>query len=68
MAADIKFNWSASIEIDGEHFPEDMLGHVRYAEFLTRFLVSQGFDESREGEDRERNYVLNLNSAWGSGM
>lgn len=67
MAAEINFDWSSSTKIDGEYYPEDMLGHQRYAEFLTRFLVSQGFDASRETEDQERSYVLNLNSAWGSG-
>ena len=67
MASSVKFDWSECISIDQKKYPADMLEHAKYAEFLTRFLVSQGYDDSREGEERERNYVLNLNSAWGSG-
>ncbi|GAL22834.1 putative phage protein [Vibrio maritimus] len=64
---DDRFDWSTSKIIEKEYYPEDMLEHARYADFLTRFLVSQGFDKSREVGEQEKNYVLNLNSAWGSG-
>eukprot|EP00914_Ancora_sagittata_P006056 GHVO01012221.1.p1 GENE.GHVO01012221.1~~GHVO01012221.1.p1 ORF type:complete len:567 (-),score=26.50 GHVO01012221.1:149-1849(-) len=57
-------NWSSRVTIDDEPFPEDTLGRVRYAQFLTQFLVDQGCDTST---DKKHNYVLNLNSEWGSG-
>jgi len=66
MAGKVTLNWSEGQIIDKEYFPEDKLGRVKYATFLTKLLAAQGFDESREDEQK-RNYVLNLNSVWGSG-
>ena len=60
-------NWSGPITIDDEDFPKDTLGRQRYAQFLTKFLVDQGNDSSKDGNEGKRNYVLNLNSEWGSG-
>ncbi|MGO3346188.1 MAG: KAP family P-loop NTPase fold protein [Marinomonas sp.] len=60
-------NWSGPITIDDEDFPKDTLGRQRYAQFLTQFLVDQGNDSSKDGNEGKRNYVLNLNSEWGSG-
>lgn len=57
-------NWSAPKSIDDEDFPKDTLDRVKYAQFLTQFLVDQGCDAST---DKKHNYVLNLNSEWGSG-
>ncbi len=57
-------NWSSRVTIDDESFPEDTLGRVKYAQFLTQFLIAQGCDVSTE---KKHNYVLNLNSEWGSG-
>ncbi|WP_345871398.1 KAP family P-loop NTPase fold protein [Shewanella algae] len=62
-----KFNWDNGITINDEFFPEDKLQRSRYAEFLTRLLESQGFDKTKEPEFQKKNYVLNLNSEWGSG-
>ncbi|TVL33039.1 KAP family P-loop NTPase fold protein [Shewanella algae] len=62
-----KFNWDNGITINDEFFPEDKLKRSRYAEFLTRLLESQGFDKTKELEFQKKNYVLNLNSEWGSG-
>ncbi|MEL4402219.1 P-loop NTPase fold protein [Shewanella algae] len=62
-----KFNWDNGITINDEFFPEDKLQRSRYAEFLTRLLESQGFDKTKELEFQKKNYVLNLNSEWGSG-
>lgn len=67
MSERIKMNWNEGVTISGQYFPEDKLERAKYAAFLTRFLSSQGFDEAREGDDKKRNYVLNLNSEWGSG-
>ena len=60
-------NWSEKATIEKEEFPKDTLGRVKYAQFLTQFLVDQGYDSSREEGEDKRNYVLNLNSEWGSG-
>lgn len=60
-------NWSDTTTIDDESFPKDTLGRQRYAQFLTQFLVGQGYDTSRPENEMKRNYVLNLNSEWGSG-
>ncbi|MFT2099766.1 P-loop NTPase fold protein [Marinomonas sp. 2405UD66-6] len=57
-------NWSKPTPIDGETFPQDALGREKYAQFLTQFLKDQGYDPSTE---KKQNYVLNLNSEWGSG-
>ncbi|MGF1694240.1 KAP family NTPase [Vibrio lamellibrachiae] len=59
--------WNESVLIGDTTFPSDELDRAKYAEFLTKFLSSQGFDEARPLEERKRNYVLNLNSTWGSG-
>lgn len=63
----IKLDWSQKKDIGGESYPEDRLDRQKYAEFLTKFLADQGFDDSRDEEDKKQNYVLNLNSEWGSG-
>ncbi|MEL0638532.1 P-loop NTPase fold protein [Marinomonas sp. TI.3.20] len=60
-------DWSDPTTIDDEDFPKDTLGRQRYAQFLTKFLVDQGYDSSRDDGEDKRNYVLNLNSEWGSG-
>ncbi|NQZ10167.1 MAG: NTPase KAP [Algicola sp.] len=65
-------DWSQQLEITDkkdadkvvETFPEDKLGRQKYATFLTKFLAGEGFDRSTE---ERHNYVLNLNSGWGSG-
>lgn len=72
MSERIEFDWSEEWprrdQLDGdkvlETFPADKLDRQKYAEFLTQFLADQGYDET-SGE--KRNYVLNLNSEWGSG-
>ncbi|WP_447475156.1 KAP family P-loop NTPase fold protein [Vibrio harveyi] len=48
-------------------FPEDKLDRAKYATFLTKLLASQGYDKAREEDEQKQNYVLNLNSEWGSG-
>ncbi|GAA0838006.1 P-loop NTPase fold protein [Marinomonas arenicola] len=60
-------NWSAPTAIDEEDFPQDTLGRVQYAQFLTNFLKNEGYTKSGSSEGIKRNYVLNLNSEWGSG-
>ncbi|QUX90256.1 NTPase KAP [Marinomonas sp. A3A] len=67
MQKNISLDWSKKLEFDGESFPKDTLNRAKYAEFLTQFLVGQGYDTTRESGDEKRNYVLNLNSEWGSG-
>lgn len=66
MSKKIKIDWSESLIIDGKLFPKDRLNRAKYAEFLTGYLSSQGFDPSRTDEEK-RNYVINLNSGWGAG-
>ena len=64
-------DWSQQLEITDkkdadkvvETFPEDKLGRQKYATFLTKFLAGEGFDRSTE---ERHNYVLNLNSGWGT--
>ncbi|MGF1834740.1 KAP family P-loop NTPase fold protein [Photobacterium sanguinicancri] len=72
MSDRVEFKWDDPLEITDkqngdkllEAFPEDKLDRVKYANFLTRFLADQGYTkETRE----KQNYVLNLNSEWGSG-
>jgi hypothetical protein len=63
----ISLNWSSETIINEDTFPRDTLGRVKYADFLTQLLVGQGYDETRPEGDEKRNYVLNLNSEWGSG-
>lgn len=67
MPEKISLDWSKKADIERVSFPRDTLNRAKYAEFLTQFLVGQGFDETREKDDQKRNYVLNLNSEWGSG-
>lgn len=67
MPQQLVINWDEPASIFGQHFPEDKLNRAKYAEFLTKFLSTQGFDEAREEREQKRNYVLNLNSEWGSG-
>ncbi|HAS6053691.1 KAP family P-loop NTPase fold protein [Vibrio vulnificus] len=67
MPSNVVINWSQPVDIDGAHYPKDTLNRAKYAQYLSNFLASKGYDESREGEDKKRNYVLNLNSEWGSG-
>ncbi|EHU9443528.1 NTPase KAP [Vibrio vulnificus] len=67
MPSNVVINWSQPVDIDGAHYPKDTLNRAKYAQYLTNFLASKGYDDSREGEDKKRNYVLNLNSEWGSG-
>lgn len=67
MSERLTINWDLSAEISGEHFPEDKLDRAKYAEFLTKFLSIQGFDQKRNETEKKKNYVLNLNSEWGSG-
>jgi hypothetical protein len=65
-------DWSQQLEIVDkkdvdkvvETFPEDKLNRQIYATFLTKLLAGEGFDQLT-GE--RHNYVLNLNSGWGSG-
>ncbi|EGU45690.1 KAP P-loop domain protein [Vibrio ichthyoenteri ATCC 700023] len=67
MPSNVVINWSHPVDIDGAHYPKDTLNRAKYAQYLSNFLASKGYDESRVGEDKKRNYVLNLNSEWGSG-
>lgn len=67
--ADINdFDWSTppNRKID-EYFPADKLDRAKYATFLTRLLIQEGFDENRPQKEQKRNYVLNLNAEWGAG-
>ncbi|WP_310737090.1 MULTISPECIES: P-loop NTPase fold protein [unclassified Pseudoalteromonas] len=69
LMADINdFDWSTppNRKID-EYFSADKLDRARYATFLTRLLIQEGFDENRPQEEQKRNYVLNLNAEWGAG-
>ncbi|WP_261858397.1 hypothetical protein [Photobacterium sanguinicancri] len=71
MSDRVEFKWDAPLEITDkqngdkllEAFPEDKLDRVKYANFLTRFLAAQGYDTENQ---EKHNYVLNLNSEWGS--
>lgn len=67
MNQQVNLDWSSGTTIGGEWYPEDKLDRAKYADFLTRFLEAEGYDAHRDGEDRKRTYVLNLNSTWGSG-
>lgn len=60
-------NWNDDITIKNEYFPADRLDRSKYADFLTNMLASQGYVTKGDGELEKRNYVLNLNSEWGSG-
>lgn len=67
MSERIRINWDEGTKISEQYFPSDKLERAKYAEFLTKILSSQGFDEARDVGEQKRNYVLNLNSEWGSG-
>jgi hypothetical protein len=67
MVKQVELNWSKGVRIENCYFPEDKLGRVKYATFLTKLLVAQGFDKARDEADQKRNYVLNLNAEWGAG-
>ncbi|BAJ01906.1 conserved hypothetical protein [Shewanella violacea DSS12] len=65
----VSLDWSASLEGTDDKgraftFPEDKLDRQKYAEFIVRFLADQGYNST---EGTPHNYVLNLNSEWGSG-
>ncbi|WP_324837641.1 KAP family P-loop NTPase fold protein [Vibrio cholerae] len=60
-------NWNEDVTVLGEYCPADKLDRAKYAQFLTGFLAGQGFDETKENNAQKKNYVLNLNSEWGSG-
>ncbi len=66
MPCDVEINWNSSTTIENTHYPKDTLNRAKYAQYLTNFLASKGYDESAD-DDKKRNYVLNLNSGWGSG-
>lgn len=67
MTKTIEMQWNEDITVLGEHCPADKLDRAKYALFLTGFLAGQGFDETKPEGERKKNYVLNLNSEWGSG-
>ncbi|EGQ7831260.1 NTPase KAP [Vibrio vulnificus] len=67
MVKQVELDWSKGLRIENNYFPQDKLGRVRYATFLTKLLASQGFDKARDAGDQKRNYVLNLNAEWGAG-
>ncbi|MGF1733551.1 KAP family P-loop NTPase fold protein [Photobacterium kasasachensis] len=67
MPQNVEINWDSSTTIESAHYPKDTLDRAKYAQYLTNFLASKGYDESAENDDKKRNYVLNLNSEWGSG-
>lgn len=63
----VSIDWSESTEIEGVNYPKDNLGRQKYAQYLSNFLASKGYDATKSGDYRKHNYVLNLNSEWGSG-
>lgn len=67
MSEEFTLDWSGPTIIDDEPFPQDTLGREKYARFLTQFLISQANGSTQEDVEDRRNYVLNLNSEWGSG-
>lgn len=67
MSLNVEIDWNHSVEIEGISYPKDTLDRAKYAEYLTNFLASKGYDTLRDGDDKKQNYVLNLNSVWGSG-
>ncbi|GAB3476782.1 KAP family P-loop NTPase fold protein [Marinomonas epiphytica] len=67
MSEEFTLDWSKPKTIDDETFPKDTLGRERYAQFLTQFLVGQANGPTQKDGENKRNYVLNLNSEWGSG-
>ncbi|MFA0614488.1 P-loop NTPase fold protein [Vibrio splendidus] len=67
MSQDIKLSWTEGLKVNKVFFPEDKLDRAKYATFLTKLLASQGYDKARKEDEQKQNYVLNLNSEWGSG-
>ncbi|WP_394183751.1 P-loop NTPase fold protein [Marinomonas posidonica] len=67
MSEEFTLDWSGPTIIDDEAFPQDTLVREKYARFLTQFLIGQANGSTQEGIEGRRNYVLNLNSEWGSG-
>ena len=67
MQQHISIDWSQPTEIKGVNYPEDKLGRQTYAQYLTSFLASKVYDANKSEGDGKHNYVLNLNSEWGSG-
>lgn len=63
----LSINWSEPTEIEGVNYPEDNLDRQKYAQYLSNFLAAKGYDSTKTGDDGKHNYVLNLNSEWGSG-
>jgi hypothetical protein len=56
---ELNFDWSAPYSKDDEPtLPTDTLQRSQYAEVLTRYLQERS---------KDRSYVLNINSQWGSG-
>lgn len=77
MSESLTFDWSQPVDIvisqpqkntddKTDTFPADKLDRVKYAEFLTHFLLSQAEDKSQVPTEY-KNYVIHLNSEWGSG-
>lgn len=66
MPSNVVIDWSKSVDIDGVHYSKDTLGRDKYAQYLSNFLALKGYDQSRD-DDPKRNFVLNLNSEWGTG-
>lgn len=58
MSTQITFDWSQEIIIEGETFAPDCLERERYADFLASYI---------DGQNKNKPYVLNLNSGWGTG-
>ncbi|WP_391087592.1 P-loop NTPase fold protein [Vibrio sp. NH-UV-68] len=67
MDKTLKIEWKEDVTVLGEQCPADKLDRAKYAQFLTNFLADQGFDATKEKDEQKQNYVLNLNSEWGSG-
>ena len=67
MTKTIEIQWDEDVTVLGEHCPADKLERAKYAQFLTGFLAGQGFDGTKPEGEQKKNYVLNLNSEWGSG-
>lgn len=52
------FDWTTEVEYCGEQLKPDEFGRSKYASYLTDLLINKSL---------KGNYVLNLNSEWGSG-
>lgn len=58
MVVQIDPDWSSTLVVDDITYAPDCLDRARYAHFLTKYL---------EVKKKEKSYVLNLNSGWGTG-